>query len=287
MIKMIVMDMDGTLLNNNDEITSYTKEILMKAQKKGIRLVLSSGRSYLTLTKYGDQLNMKEYGGYYICANGIALYNCETDENKYLEKMHNKDQKRIFDLFKDENVEIMGVNDGYIYEYVAPKYLEEKKQYIKDNNLDEVYTGGPKGIIYDQRKNKYEIEMVKNFDNNGDVNKVIIAQNEEELQKAIKGKEIIFEEYSPKFTTARWLELSPKGVSKGNTLKRLCAKLNIDINDVMVFGDGENDLSMLEVVEESVCLLNGMDTVKAKTKYITEYDNDHDGLAKFVLKNVL
>ena len=55
----------------------------------------------------------------------------------------------------------------------------------------------------------------------------------------------------------------------------------------MVFGDGENDLSMLNIVENSVCMLNGMDSVKRQVKYISDYSNDEDGVARFVKKMIL
>ena len=59
MIKMIVMDMDGTLLNNESKLTPYTIETLVEAQNKGIRLVLSSGRSHITLRDFAAPLTMK------------------------------------------------------------------------------------------------------------------------------------------------------------------------------------------------------------------------------------
>lgn len=289
MIKMIVMDMDGTLLNNESKLTTYTKETLIEAEKKGVILVLSSGRSHITLKDYADELKMNEYNGYLICVNGLSRYNCQTKEIKYLQKISLEDEKLLFNAFSKYNVEIMGVNDDYLYDYVSPEYLKEKIQYKKENNIEgDVYTGGPKGIYHDQRINKYRIYNVSNFDSNDPVNKVIIARCQEELDKAINDidKKII-DSFTFNRTTPRWLEISPKGVSKGNNLKTLAEELNIGLDEIMVFGDGENDLSMLTLVENSVCMINGMDSVKAKTKYISDYSNDEDGVAKFVRKMML
>lgn len=72
-IKWIVTDMDGTLLNSSERITDRTREALIACQKKGIRLILASGRSYVRLLPYAEQLEMKNYEGCFIEINGLAL----------------------------------------------------------------------------------------------------------------------------------------------------------------------------------------------------------------------
>ena len=73
-IKLIAMDMDGTLLRSDNTISQNTKNILLEAQKKGIILALASGRSYAKLLPYAQQLQMQKYGGYLIEVNGMAVY---------------------------------------------------------------------------------------------------------------------------------------------------------------------------------------------------------------------
>lgn len=289
MIKMIVMDMDGTLLNNESKLTPYTTETLIEAEKKGVRLVLSSGRSHITLKDFAKPLEMDKYDGYLICVNGLSRYKCADSSIHYLQKITKEDEDLLFNNFKDKDVEIMGVNDDYLYDYIPKGYLNEKLQYKKDNNLDiSVNTGGPKAIVHDQTKNKYRVYDVDNFDNNDPVNKVIAAQKKDVLDKAIEQTpQEIKDAFTFNRTTPMWLEISPKGVSKGNNLKTLAEELNIGLDEIMVFGDGENDLSMLNIVDNSVCMLNGMDSVKAQVKYITDFDNDNDGVAKFVRKMIL
>jgi len=290
MIKMIVMDMDGTALNDESKLSDYTIETLIEAQKRGIRIVLSSGRSHITLRDYAAPLQMEKYDGYLICVNGLSRYTCKDGSIFYLQKVTAQDERTLFNNFKDKNVEMMGVNDDYIYEYVPEEYLKEKIAYKKANGIDdeEIITGGPKCIIHDQRKNKYTVEVVENFDNVIPVNKFIAAQNPDVLAKAYElTPQEIKDQFTFNFTTARWLEISPKGVSKGNNLKDLANTLNIKMDEIMVFGDGENDLSMLTIVENSVCMLNGMESVKKQVKYVTDYTNDEDGVAKFVRKMIL
>ena len=283
------MDMDGTLLNDESKLTPYTIETLIEVQKKGIKLVLSSGRSHITLNDYAKTLKMDEYEGNLICVNGISRYSYKTNTIEYLQKISLEEEKILFDNFKKHNVEIMAVNDDYLYDYNAPEYLKEKIEYKKENNIiNDIFTGGPKGIYHDQTKNKYRVINVDNFDNNDPVNKVIIAQRKEVLNKAINDTpEKIKNSFTFNKTTDLWLEISPLNVSKGNNLKALAEKTNISLDEIMVFGDGENDLSMLTIVENSVCMLNGMDSVKRQVKYVSDYTNDEDGVAKFVKKMIL
>ena len=87
MVKMIVMDMDGTLLNSHNQITKKTKEILLEVQKKGIQLVLASGRSYMKLLPYAKELQMDIYGGYLVEVNGTAVYDVKNNQREVLAQM--------------------------------------------------------------------------------------------------------------------------------------------------------------------------------------------------------
>ena len=80
-IKLIIMDMDGTLLDADSNITKDNLDALIKAQQKGIRLVLASGRSYKSLLKYGKQLQMDKYNGYFVVVNGVLIDYKGEDKN--------------------------------------------------------------------------------------------------------------------------------------------------------------------------------------------------------------
>ena len=79
-IKAILLDIDGTLTNDRKEITEETKRALMLAQDYGIRLVIASGRPAKGLFQYGDQLNMREHHGLFVCYNGSRVVDCATGE---------------------------------------------------------------------------------------------------------------------------------------------------------------------------------------------------------------
>ena len=108
MIKAIAMDMDGTLLNSNDEIMPQTKQTLIALEKQGVRLVLSSGRSYRRLMKYAKELEMDRYGGYLVEVNGIALYDVKQDQRKRLASFSLSECKDLFAYFKNKGMEVIG-----------------------------------------------------------------------------------------------------------------------------------------------------------------------------------
>lgn len=78
--KAILLDIDGTLTNSEREVTEKTREVLLRAEELGARLVLSSGRPEQGLYRVADALRMREYGGIFVCYNGAKVLNCETGE---------------------------------------------------------------------------------------------------------------------------------------------------------------------------------------------------------------
>ena len=131
MIKAIAMDMDGTLLNSNDEIMPQTKQTLIALEKQGVRLVLSSGRSYRRLMKYAKELEMDRYGGYLVEVNGIALYDVKQGQRKRLASFSLQECKDLFAYFKNKGMEVIGNMDDGLLCYMTEEIYEYKKHYRK------------------------------------------------------------------------------------------------------------------------------------------------------------
>lgn len=286
-IKLIIMDMDGTLLDKDSKITPDNFNALIEAQKKGIRLVLASGRSYKSLLKFGKELKMDEYNGYFIGVNGAAIYDCSSDTNEVIKQLDLDDINDIFSEAMKYNVEIMGVLDSTIYDYIPEAILDVKKQYRIENNIPEdvPMTAGSFALIADQRKGYDHIYYINGpKDINVRVNKICIANESDILSPVYDDLSIKFiDRYNIAKTTPRWLECNPKGISKGDTITRLASKLGISKDEMIVFGDGENDLSMFDVVAYPIAMGNAMDTVKNAAYDIT-LDNNHDGIAYYLRK---
>lgn len=100
-IKVIIMDIDGTLVNDEKVITPLTKETLLKAQDKGVRLVLASGRPTSGLLKLAEELDMKNHHGLFVCFNGSKVVDCQSHETLYNHAISVEDSKAVLEHLKN------------------------------------------------------------------------------------------------------------------------------------------------------------------------------------------
>lgn len=289
-IKMIVMDMDGTLLTSNNEISHRTKDALIEAEKKGIKLVLASGRSFKSLIPFGEELKMPFFDGYYIGANGATLTNANTKEHTVIRQLQLEEISELFEATKPFEIETMAVLDDTIYDYIPISLREIKKQYRLDNEVSsEVpWTAGAFSMIVDQRKNYNNIYEIQDHSQIPcPVNKICLAHTKEALEEPYKWLvRNLGERYHFARTTLQWIECAPQGINKGNAIRKLADELGIRLDQILVFGDGENDLTMFEAVKYPIAMGNAMDKVK-EAAYSMTLDNNNDGIADFLMKNIL
>ena len=290
MIKLIITDMDGTVLRKDHQVSDYTTKVLIEAQKQGIKLCLASGRSIKTLDGFSKMFKMKEYDGYLVCANGVKIANVKTGEIEIISQLDIENIKEIMQFSLPYNVETMAVSDDEIYTYMSEELLNERKAYRDLHQLgdDMELTGGPFDYIFDQKKNGYQVHYIKSVDEifKGS-NKMCISQTPDIIHKLYLAlNEKFNDQYSIVKTTPRWIEITPRGIDKGNALKKIMEIFDLKKEEVLVFGDGENDLAMLKT-GIGVVMLNGMENIKEAIGNISEFDNDHDGVARYIEKYVL
>ena len=101
-IKVIIMDIDGTLVNDEKVITPLTKETLLKAQDKGVRLVLASGRPTSGLLKLAEELDMENHHGLFVCFNGSKVVDCQSHETLYNHAISVEDSKAVLEHLKQD-----------------------------------------------------------------------------------------------------------------------------------------------------------------------------------------
>lgn len=287
MIKMIVMDMDGTLLNHENCILKETKEALMKLQKQGIRLVLASGRSYTKLMPYAKELQMERYGGYLVEVNGIAVYDLMANQREVLAQMQPAQVHELYHYFMKWNVEIIGQFDDGMFDYIPPAMMEEKKAYRKAHGFDEdmPWTAGAFEFITDNRAGYPHLTYIQNpQDIKRSINKVSVAYHPQQLLEITKqAKKDLDGNYWVGLTSPRWLEIMVPGVTKASGLAHVAKKTGISLEEMMVFGDGENDMEMLKEAGVGVAMGNAFDLVKECADELTD-SNEENGIAKALKK---
>lgn len=269
MSKIILTDIDGTLLNSEKKLTEKTKEALIKAQKLGHRLVLASGRPTSGLYDLVEELDMKKYNGLLISFNGAKVTECATNNVLYNKTLSIDDCKNVLNHLKGFNVKPMIEKDNYMY---------------VNNVFDNMITADGKSfnvIEYESRAGKFllcEKEDLASFVDYP-LNKILVAGEPEYLKDNYKKLMEPFKDtLNCMFTTSFYFEFTAKDIDKGNAIRETILPLGYNKEDIISFGDGENDISMIEESGLGIAMGNAVDKLKAKSSYIT-LSNDEDGIA--------
>lgn len=262
--KLIALDLDGTLLNDEKIITEGNEKALIQAQQSGVKVVISSGRMPYGVRKYAEQLKLKEYGGYCICFNGGLVVDADGKVlfRKYMDRKY---LKEICDIAEDTDVTVI---------------VHKKDGLCGNENRNEFTDVAPKTVNapLTQIENLYEYA-------NWDFHKILLVG---EYEKLCQLKEIICQRFQSElevcFSTPWFLEVMPQGVDKGEALKNLCETIGFAVEETIACGDNFNDRNMLETAGLSVVMANGEDELKKKADYITVKDCNNDGIAEVVEK---
>lgn len=282
-VRAVVMDMDGTLLNEHNQITEKTRDYLIGLEKQGIQLILASGRSYTRLLDYAHQLKMDEYGGYLIEIDGVALYDLHKQKRTKYHEMQPEEIREVFTWLTGQPAESQAMFDNGLFDYYPSAFQAIKEKIRKKENLpdDFPWTAGPWSWLTDFRDGYPDIHYVQSADEiDRPINKIQIMQEEEPLEVLYQNLMNRFSEsFSIYRTTPRQLEILPAGYSKGAGVQKLMEKEGWKPEEVIVFGDGENDCSMFETVPYSFAMGNARDYVK-KRAWAVAPSNREDGIVE-------
>lgn len=258
-IEAVAIDLDGTLLNSNHEISDFTKKTLFKVREKGIRVYIATGRLYKSLYKYKEEL---EIDTPVICYNGAMAVDGKTDEKIFEIPLKNTVIYRLIEISREKRVHLNLFSDEKWYAECIGKELEE---YEKSSGLK---------------------SHLVNFDKIKDL-KITKGMYVGENEKLLEINSILEKEFDNKiyraFSKPYFLEILNENVSKGDTLIKILRKEEIDPKKTVAFGDGFNDLEMLKLVGVGVAMENAPEELKSKVKNIT-VSNDEDGVAKFLIE---
>ncbi len=264
--KVLALDLDGTLTNSEKKITSRTRETLIKAQQRGLKIILASGRPPFGIKPIAEQLELKKYGGYILAFNGGAVIDCSTGETVMQRTL---DMSLYPYLYSKGNTE-----DFNILSYLGDD--------IACEDIDDEY------VRYEAHLNGMGLHKVSNFleEINFPEPKFLIVGNPEKL--AVLEKEIaahmngVMSVYR---SEPFFLELLPLGIDKADCLDAFLKKIGYSSEDLMACGDGYNDLSMIRYAGMGVAMANAQKEVLEVANHIT-LSNDEDGVAVAV-ENIL
>lgn len=266
--KLLVLDVDGTLLNEDREISKRTLSALLKVQQMGVRIVLASGRPTYGLMPLAKTLELGNYGGFILSYNGCQIISAQNGEIVF--------ERRI-------NPEML-------------PYLEKKAR----KNGFAIFTYHDDTIIANDPENEYiqsearlnNLKIIKEEEFSIGVDfapcKCMLVSDDEEALVALEqlwksrlnGALEVFRS-EPYF-----LEVVPCGIDKANSLGALLERLNLKREDVIAIGDGVCDVTMLQLAGLGVAMGHSQDSVRVCADYVTA-TNEEDGVAQAVEKLIL
>ena len=275
-IKAIVMDVDGTLTNDKKEITPKTREVLLKAQKQGVLLILASGRPTTGLVEMGKVLEMDKNNGLFISYNGSKVVNFQTGEELFNEPLKLEDAKAVLEHMK--KFEIKPMIDKGDYMYVNDVY-----------NCMIRFRGEPFNVIkYESRGGNYKLCEIDDLAAFVDypLNKILTAGEPEYLQEHyIEMMEPFKDKLNCMFTGPFYFEFTAKDIDKAKALDTVLKPLDITADEVIAFGDGHNDISIIKYAGIGVAMENAVADLKEAADEIT-LSNEQDGIAESLLKHI-
>lgn len=277
-IKAIVLDIDGTLLNDEKKISKKTKESLIQAQKNGVKVILASGRPYAAMTEIATELKMDQYAGLIVSYNGANV--CRADDGKefFSQTLSTELSKEILEHLKQFDVIPMIVQKEYMYVNNVYNCMLDLDEPLGQFNIIEYESRGGNFLLCEQK----DLANFVDFP----LHKILIAGQPEYLKNY--SEEILApfkHKVSGVFSAPMYFEFTDQGIDKALALNHALNSLDITPDQVVSFGDGHNDLSLIDYAGIGVAMGNAVEELKNAADRIT-LSNNEDGIA-VVLSEIL
>ncbi|MCO7125072.1 Cof-type HAD-IIB family hydrolase [Sporolactobacillus shoreicorticis] len=278
MIKLIAMDMDGTLLNKHREISWGNLKALRYARSKGVTLAIASGRAFFDIESKMTELDMETH---LIGTNGATIH---SSDGKLLgaDFLNREDALEIVKELAAQHYYIGVYSEHHIY--VPEDGTTWLRAELKRLGIHEDRSVGFQGATRDDfYRFVDDWNVFKN--RTTEFSKIIIFSFDDDKLKKARDVYEAKHKYSIVSSGTGNFEIMPPNVSKGNALDHLAHYLNIPLGQVMAIGDNYNDLSMFEVAGVSVAMGNANDDIKAVCDRVTK-NYDEDGVAHAIYEEI-
>lgn len=256
---MIVVDLDGTIINQNKKISTTTKSYLKSLKEKGYTVVIATGRAYQSAYNVTEGA---EFANYIISDTGACIYDCAQCE-LILETVIDKTTiEAILQYYTDRCNYICVCDHHVIYKYADVGMDVDIIKVTKDKEYILDHCKAVSHIAIDMKSNEEVLSLY------------------EKLKQDISTVNFLVMQDS--YNDRKWIEAIPKGISKYNSIQKLAKHLNIYNEDIIAFGDGFNDMDMLEKCGYGVALKNALPEVQKVANDVTKYDYNDDGVIRYL-----
>ncbi len=261
--ELLVLDIDGTVTNSKKEVSSKTQEAVIQIQERGIKVVLASGRPPEGVYPIARALKLEQYDSYLLAFNGAKIIHLKTGNCIFEKQLPLHIPKRLQKDALYHNIGMAAYGNGVMLAGTIPdQYLE----------MESAVTGMPIKYLAN-------LGTVRNVT----VNQCILTGEPDILNKV---EPVLFHQYFHEaeifHSEPFYLEVSPKNVDKAYGLKYLLRFLGIPREKMVCCGDSYNDIRMLQYAAIGAAMKNAPESVKTAANFITEHDNDHDGVVEVI-----
>lgn len=253
-MRVVVSDLDGTLLRGHSDVGDYTIDIVRRLIDSGVEFVIASGRGRQGIEFLIEKIDREVYS---ICNNGANIYD-KTGNCIYKKTMSKELSLDILRTIREQGIFFSAFDDENFYFDKADLRVRKRKNF-KENPLE-------------------KLEDIP------ELSKIIIVEKPEKILKIAK---LLKDKYKNMveitISDPECIDIVPDSCSKGKGVEVIGKLLNIPCNEIMAFGDGENDLTMLKKVGYPVAMENAQEIVKKEVKNIATPNID-EGVAKYIEK---
>mgnify|MGYP002713413243 CR=1 FL=1 len=252
MIKLITIDVDGTLVTPLKRLTKTNITAINKARDAGVHIALASGRPYSGMKALVNKLNLNQEGNFTICQNGSYIFDNFTHEPISGTYQNPIDLKIIDDLLKDFNVQISA--------------MDHQSFYSRHANPN-IYTR------IDAKISKLPLQIISydDFKDDKTFGRILIMGKKSEISKLYKNMpEDLSTNYYAVKTAPFLIEVMNKNTNKGYAISAMAKNLDISQDEIMSIGNERNDIPMLEQAGFAVAMANAVDELKTHADFITK-----------------
>lgn len=276
--KMLVTDMDYTLLNKEKKISERNREAVRKAIEKGVHMVVATGRIYTSARVYAKLLGLSTP---IIASNGAIIREAafssseNTERTMFKDTLNMKAVKEMIKLSRKYGLCCHFFTEDTIYSEklvtVSLRYTEWNKYLGAEDQV--------KIIIVDDILEALEGDKAE-------ILKAVVVDRDSEKLQGLRNDILSTGIVSASQSMKDNLEVMNKGVTKGNAVKMLARMYGIDRKEIIAIGDNENDMSMIEYAGMGIAMGNAEESLKNVAKCITG-DYQEDGVAEAIEKFIL